>query len=102
MPTLPEHQVYIITNKRKTVFYVGLTDNLRRRLWQHKYKLIPGFTAKYNVDMLVYSESLPSKALAAKREKEIKSWSRQKKFNLIKSLNPNFQNLSANWFGFKE
>ena len=83
--------VYILTNKNKTVLYTGVTNNLKLRLQQHKEKLNPkSFTAKYNVHFLVYFEKFSWIQLAIEREKEIKSLSRQKKLDLIKEQNPNF------------
>lgn len=102
MPRLQEHQIYIITNQRHTIFYTGISNNLKRRIWQHKHGLINGFTKKYNIDKLVYYESCLSKVVAAKREKEIKGWIKQKKINLVKTINPEFKDLSKVWFGFKK
>ncbi|MCX6763880.1 MAG: GIY-YIG nuclease family protein [Candidatus Moranbacteria bacterium] len=86
--------VYIATNKRNTVLYTGFTSNLENRMWQHKNKIIKGFTEKYNVDKLVYYEtfSMPIDAIAA--EKTIKGWIRKKKIDLIKKTNPEFRDLS--------
>lgn len=102
MPKLQEHQIYITTNQRHTIFYTGISNNLKRRIWQHKRGLINGFTKKYNIDKLVYYKSCLSKAIAAKREKEIKGWTKQKKINLVKTINPEFKDLSKAWFGFKK
>lgn len=87
------YYVYIATNKRNTVLYTGVTNNLSRRISEHKQKLVPGFTAKYNVTKLVYYETffVPEEAIAA--EKKIKGWTRQKKVDLIRSINPNFLDL---------
>ena len=73
--------IYILTNKNNTVLYVGVTNNLTRRIWEHKSKLIAGFTKKYNVDKLVYYEVLDNLTDAIKREKQLKAGSRKK--NLI-------------------
>jgi putative endonuclease len=85
--------VYILTNKNNTVLYVGVTNNLTRRIWEHKSKLIEGFTKKYNVDKLVYFESFDNPDDAIKREKQLKAGSRKKKFELISKLNPEWKEL---------
>jgi len=84
--------VYIATNKSNTL-YTGVTNNLTRRIYEHRYKIIRGFTAKYNIDKLIYFQefSTPEEAIAA--EKRIKGWTRIKKIQLIKSLNPTFKDL---------
>lgn len=76
------------------VLYVGVTNNLERRMHEHKLKLLPGFTAKYNVSQLMYFETCTDPLDAIAREKQIKGWSRQKKINLIESQNPNWDDLS--------
>ena len=80
--------VYILTNVRHTVLYVRVTNDLVGRCFQHKRKMIKGFTKKYNVDKCVYFEAFDFIDLAIKREKQIKGWSRVKKDALIDSLNP--------------
>jgi putative endonuclease len=85
--------VYILTNKNNTVLYVGITNNLTRRIWEHKSKLIEGFTKKYNVDKLIYFESFDSPDDAIKREKQLKAGSRQKKVYLINKFNPEWNDL---------
>ena len=86
---------YILTNKNRTVLYTGVTNNLKVRLKQHKEKLNPNsFTARYNVEFLVYYEKFVWVEEAITREKEIKKWSREKKMDLIKSMNPNFEFLN--------
>lgn len=82
-----------MTNKVNTVLYVGVTDNLVKRVFQHKNKLADGFTSKYNIDKLVYYEIFEDINEAIKREKQIKGGSREKKFKLIKSKNPEFHDL---------
>lgn len=88
-----QYYVYIATNKRNTVLYTGVTSNLEKRMYEHKNKLINGFTKKYNVNKLVYFEvfSTPEEAIGA--EKKIKGWVRKKKIELIKSKNSEFRNL---------
>lgn len=85
--------VYIVTNNRNTVLYTGITNNLSRRLYEHRNKILKGFSAKYNLGKLIFYETFndPEEAIIA--EKKIKGWTRQKKIDLIKSVNPNFENL---------
>ena len=86
--------VYIATNKSNKVLYTGITDNIYRRMFEHENKLHPdSFTAKYNVNKLIYVESTQYINNAIAREKEIKGWTRSKKLNLIESINPNYANL---------
>jgi len=80
--------VYILTNKNNTVLYTGVTNNLLRRVWEHKNKLHKGFTAKYNCNKLVWFEVYDDIYNAIKREKQIKGGSRRKKIELIESFNP--------------
>lgn len=86
--------VYILTNDRNTVLYTGVTNNLERRITQHKRKLIKGFTAKYNVHKLVYFEKFESIYDAIEREKQIKGGSRKDKERLISKNNPEYKDLS--------
>jgi putative endonuclease len=92
-----EYYVYIMTNKSRTL-YTGVTNDLMRRVYEHKNKLISGFTSKYNIKILVYDESTPSIHAALEREKQIKGWLRAKKTMLINSLNPEWKDLSEEWF----
>ena len=85
--------VYILTNQRNTVVYTGLTGDLRARVHQHREKLLPGFTSRYNVSKLVYYEAGYDASGAISREKEIKADSRQKKIDLINRLNPEWRDL---------
>ncbi|MGH7796793.1 MAG: GIY-YIG nuclease family protein [Candidatus Binatia bacterium] len=85
--------VYIMTNESKTL-YTGVTNNLERRVYQHKLKQIPGFTAKYNITRLVYYEETGDVLAAISREKAIMGWLRSKKIALIESVNPKWQDLS--------
>ena len=89
--------VYIMTNYSETSLYIGVTSNLQKRVWEHKNKVINGFTEKYNVDKLVYYETTDSIESAIKREKQLKNWHRQWKLNLIKEKNPEFKDLSLDW-----
>ncbi|MFH1193490.1 MAG: GIY-YIG nuclease family protein [bacterium] len=88
------YYVYIMMNKWNTVSYVGVTSDLNKRIYEHKNKLTDGFTKKYNIDKLIYFEETVDIMSALEREKQIKRWSRQKKINLIKSINKSFEDLS--------
>ncbi len=87
------YYVYIMTNKKNTVLYTGVTNNLRRRVYEHKEKLIKGFTKKYNITKLVYCEVFDRIGDAIIREKQNKGGSRQKKIDLINSINKDWQDL---------
>jgi putative endonuclease len=91
------YYVYILTNSRNTVLYIGVTNDLARRISEHKLKLIKGFTSKYNVDKLVYYETFSDPNQAIHREKELKGWLRSKKISLINSINLGFKDLSLEW-----
>jgi putative endonuclease len=93
---MKEYYVYIMTNRSGTL-YTGITNDLQRRVYEHQHKLIPGFTAKYNISKLVYFETTTDIRTAIGREKQIKSWLRSKKVALIESANPNWDDLSAEW-----
>ena len=88
------YAVYILTNYNETTFYIGVTGNLQKRIWEHKNKVVEGFTKKYNVDKLVYYELTENVESALNREKQLKRWHRQWKINLIKEMNPEFKDLS--------
>ncbi len=87
------YYVYILRNHSGTVLYVGVTNDLVRRVWEHKNKLAEGFTKKYSVDRLVYYESHDSVEAAITREKQIKTWKREWKENLILGFNPRLHDL---------
>jgi len=91
------YAVYILTNYNETTFYIGVTGDLQKRIWEHKNKVVEGFTQKYNVDRLVYYEVTKDVESALNREKQLKCWHRQWKINLIKKVNPEFKDLSENW-----
>ena len=93
---MKQYYVYIMTNKSRAL-YTGVTNNLERRVYEHKQKLIPGFTAKYNISRLVYFEATEDIRAAIEREKQIKEWLRSKKVTLIESVNPSWTDLSACW-----
>ncbi len=85
--------VYIATNEFNTVLYIGITSDLNRRSYEHKNKIIEGFTSKYNVNKIVYFEETLDIKSAIAREKQLKNWHRQWKLNLIKKVNPEFKDL---------
>ncbi len=92
---MKDYYVYILTNKSRTL-YTGITNDLNRRLYEHKNKLIEGFTKKYNISILVYFELFNNPDDAIRREKQIKGWLRKKKIDLIESTNPEWKDLSNN------
>ena len=94
---MEQYYVYIMTNNSGTL-YTGVTNDLRRRVYEHKNKLIPGFTNKYNITKLVYYEECKDIKIAIAREKQIKGWLRKKKIELIEKENPNWEDLSKDWF----
>ena len=83
-----------MTNQNHTVLYTGVTNELRKRVWQHKQKLVPGFTKRYNVNKLVYYDIREDSYQAIVREKQIKDGSRRKKIDLIDKMNPDWKDLS--------
>jgi putative endonuclease len=93
---MKQFYVYIMTNKSKTL-YVGVTNNLQRRVYEHKNKMIEGFTSKYNITKAVYFEVFNDIESAIKREKQIKGWLRKKKIDLIESMNPEWNDLIEEW-----
>ena len=93
---MKDFHVYIMSNVSRTL-YVGITNDLRRRVYEHKQKLVPGFTRTYNLTLLVYFETTPDVRTAIAREKQIKGWLRAKKVSLIVTVNPNWLDLSAGW-----
>ena len=91
------YYVYILSNYTNSTLYIGVTDNLTRRLYEHKNKLNEGFTSKYNVNKLVYFEEVSDIKAAIQREKNLKKWKREWKEELIKKLNPDFNDLSSDF-----
>ncbi len=89
--------VYIMTNRSRTL-YTGMTNNLERRVYEHKHKLVRGFTSRYNITQLVYYEVFHDVYQAIAREKQIKGWRRSKKVALIEESNPGWDDLSLEWF----
>ena len=90
--------IYIMTNQFNTVLYTGVTSNLLRRVTEHKDKTIPGFTSKYNVTKLVHYEEYATMEEAIAREKQLKGGSRQKKVDLVNSMNPEWKDLYDEFF----
>ena len=93
------YHVYILTNKYNTVLYTGVTSDIFNRVLEHTNKVYPGFTSTYNVHKLVYFEEFEDVNKAIAREKQIKAGSRQKKLDLINSMNPNWEDLWEKEFG---
>ena len=96
LPCMNRYWVYIATNNARTL-YTGVTNDLLRRMYEHKSRLIPGFTSKYRIDRLVFFEMTSDVRSAIAREKQIKAWRREKKIVLIQSANPSWEDLSAKW-----
>jgi putative endonuclease len=94
MPKERNYYVYLLTNRNNGVMYVGVTNNLIRRINEHRNKLVKGFREKYNVYKLVYFEETNDIGSALAREKEIKKWRREKKNDLVHSVNPEWKDLS--------
>jgi len=88
---------YILGSTSGTL-YIGMTNNLVRRIWQHKQHEVPGFIARYGVDRLLYFESFDDVRTAINREKQLKGWTRQKKVGLIEARNPSWNDLSRGWY----
>lgn len=92
-----QYYVYILASKRRTL-YIGVTNNLERRVYEHKHKIIDGFTKKYNINRLVYYEATGNVESAIAREKHLKGWLRRRKIELIESVHPSWDDLSAEWY----
>ena len=90
--------MYIITNRRNGTLYTGVTNDLRCRIWEHRTKALPGFSAQYGLNRLVYFEEYRDISDAIAREKQIKAGSRAKKLELIERENPDWHDLAADWF----
>ena len=89
--------VYILASLSGTL-YVGITSDLRKRMWQHKEHVFKGFSSKYKIDRLLYYESFGSAQEAIEREKQLKGWRREKKIKLVATENPRWADLSGGWF----
>ena len=85
--------MYILTNKRNTVFYIGVTNNIVKRVYEHRMELVEGFTKKYKVKKLVYVEEFKDINEAIRREKLLKTWNRVWKLDLIRKVNPSFEDM---------
>jgi len=94
---MKQYYAYIMTNRSRTL-YVGVTNDLVRRVYEHKNKMVDGFTKKYNLTLLVYYEETGDIQSASEREKQIKGWLRNKKIALIESVNPQWKDLSDGWY----
>ncbi len=92
------YHIYLITNKNNKVLYTGITNDPERRILQHKNKTIEGFTKKYNCTKLVYLEECNNVIDALNREKQIKGWTRDKKNDLVNSINPEWNDLAEDWY----
>ena len=91
--------VYMMTNRLRTTLYIGVTNDLERRVWQHQNAVVEGFTKQYRLTILVYYEVFPEALAAITREKQLKSWRRTKKDALINTLNPEWRDLGVGLFG---
>ena len=89
--------VYILTNWNDKVMYIGVTNNLERRVYEHKQELVEGFTKTYHIHKLVYYEETSDVRSAIQREKQLKGWRREKKNALVESMNPSWKDLSEEW-----
>ncbi len=88
-----EYYVYILASQRNGTLYIGVTNDLIRRIWEHKQNLVEGFTKKYNIHILVWFESTPNIESAIVREKQIKHWNRKWKLRIIEEKNPQWEDL---------
>ena len=96
---MKEYYVYILTNKRNSTLYIGITSDLSKRVYEHKNKLVKGFTQKYNIDKLVYYEAYNDAIEAITREKRMKKWKRQWKIELIEKINLEWRDLYCEVIG---
>ena len=95
--SMKTYYVYILASNRNGTLYTGVTNNLERRMYEHKNDLIRGFTAKYHIHQLVYYEQLNDINIALQREKQLKKWNRKWKLELIEKINPSWKDLADNW-----
>jgi putative endonuclease len=96
---MKDFYVYMLTNRGRVVLYTGVTSKLEGRVWEHKNHVVKGFTSKYKLDRLVYYEQFSDPISVITREKEIKAWRREKKNDLVRKLNPKWEDLSDSLFG---
>jgi len=94
---MKNYYIYIMSSKSRTL-YVGMTNDIKKRVYQHKNHLVPGFTDRYNIVHLVYVETVSDPLSAISREKQIKKWRREKKVSLVESINPEWKDLSDDWY----
>ena len=94
---MKQYYAYIMTNRSRTL-YVGVTNDLVRRVYEHKNRMVDGFTKRYHLTILVYYEETGDIQSAIEREKQIKGWLRNKKIALIESVNPQWKDLSDGWY----
>jgi len=94
---MKDYYIYMLTNWSNKTLYIGVTNNIERRLFEHKNKLVSGFTKKYNLNKLVYYEHGNDVEGAIVREKQLKGWTRAKKNELVESVNPHWKDLSQEW-----
>ena len=92
------YYVYMMTNKSDQVLYIGVTNNLQRRVFEHRNQLVEGFTQMYNVHKLVWFEQTSDVRSAIAREKQLKGWTRKKKDWLVEQMNPTWIDLSDDWY----
>ena len=97
MPRSHTYFVYIVASRTRRI-YIGVTSDLIRRIWKHRAKSIPGFTATYNISSLVFYETTTDVQSAISREKQLKGWRREKKISLIEKHNPDWRDLAKEWF----
>ena len=97
MMATKHYYVYLMASRSRTL-YTGLSNSIGRRVWEHKQGLVPGFTKKYTVHRLVYFEVYNDVRRAIEREKEIKAWRREKKVELVNSVNPTWHDLAEQWY----
>ncbi len=97
MSARKKYYVYLLTNWNNKVMYIGVTSDMAKRIYEHKKKLVKGFTEKYNINKLVYFEETTDVMTALQREKEIKKWRREKKNQLVNQVNLAWKDLSLEW-----
>lgn len=98
MKTVHKYYVYILASQRNGTLYIGMTNNLQRRVYEHKTGVIKGFTQKYGISMLIYFEEFQQVEQAIERENNLKKWKRAWKLKLIEKENPNWNDLTKNWY----
>jgi len=93
---MDEPCIYILANRSRTL-YVGVTNNLQRRIYEHREGLVPGFATRFNIKRLVHFEAFPTMLDAIAREKQLKGWRREKKVTLIATMNPHWRDIGEDW-----